>query len=327
MTFSEDHVEMHELISRRLDEDLSDIEGQRLDAHLRTCLPCQRLADEMNIAITQLRASSPQRLSPERRLRIEKDLEQDGYMNTRLPLGQRISRFLVSLTETPPRLAWGISSLMVIVGVGLVLYSGQTPERRSRSISSTSRAPERLLEKGAAPEQTIPSISSTHRPSTHGSDEAHKSAYKHWHLYYDQHRLPDFIDGVRIGRVSEKTEHIAYLGNGSIVWPGDRLSLQVLRGPEWTSVWAILVASDGAKRVLDRERSSSEAISYEHFKLSDRSISYRLLLVVTPRPIDIELAVKKCLSASPNALCYTVRFELEAQKPGPPQPPNHQDNK
>lgn len=123
MTISREHEQMQELISRSLDNDLSRVERGILEEHLRTCLPCRRLAADMALAVSQLHGLAPKAVAAVRRTEIANQLERGGYMDPHPPLGYRLAK------AAPKRLAWAISSILVVAGGGLALYSTLAPER------------------------------------------------------------------------------------------------------------------------------------------------------------------------------------------------------
>ena len=293
MTFSQIHEQMYELISRRIDEDLSDSENQLLDDHLRTCSPCRRHSDEMNIAITQLRAFSPKRLSTDRRLKIDKNFEQDGYISTHLPLGQRISRFLVSLTKTPPRLAWAASSIVAIAGLGIVLYSGRAPDQTSRSATSATSQP------------------------TRGSDGSRESVYNHWRPRADEHKDRVAISGVRIRTISHKTGMQRELYDGAVIWEGDQIYIKIKDDyPNEIYLSATVIASVGGPSLLLTEQERVlPGKELGPFTITGHLGAQSLILVATKRITDTRIAINECLSAQRNGLCHTVRFELAAREP------------
>lgn len=137
MTVSRDHEQMQEMISRRLDNDLSRIERGILDEHLRTCVPCRRLAADMEKAVSRLREVAPKAMAAPRRVEIANQLEAGGYMEAHPPLWHRIAQYGLTLARTPKRLAWAMSSVLLISGSGILLRFALTPSVSPPSPSVT----------------------------------------------------------------------------------------------------------------------------------------------------------------------------------------------
>ncbi len=308
MTFSEDHEEMHELISRRLDEDLSDIEGQRLDAHLRTCLPCQRLAYEMNIAITQLRAAVPNRLSADNRSEIDKDLARGRYISTRLPLGQRLVRSFALLTKPFPRFAWGIRALMLIVCVGLVLHSGKAPQGPSRSsslaklvsMSGTDIVGEPIWIEG---EPTFNQRWSNSDLYDHSRDASTQS---------DSHSAPKWP--IEVIRQSHATKKHSIVKEDELIQTGDSLYIRLLKTDLMEAyVSAFLVAIDGSSRVLIRQKEVLAGDELGPIAIPSTSGMTKLVIAVAKLPIEIRSLAGECRINTSTLWCFSIRLNDETQ--------------
>ena len=308
MTHSQVHEQMHELISRRLDADLSVIESQKLDDHLRLCSPCRQFSDEMNIAITQLRGYSQKSLSPERRLRIEKDLEQDGYMSSRLPLGQRISRFLVSLTRTPPRLAWSISALVLIIGVGLALHSGQAPQGPSRSSSQPHRVSMSNTDFVGQPKWAYGDPTSFQQWDGPNWLELPRDASTQFKSY-SASKWP-----IEVRRQSHASKKQSIVNEDELIQIGDYIYIKLLKTDLAEAyVSAFLVAIDGSSHVLIRQQEVLAGHELGPIEIPSTSGMQKLVFVVAKLPVEIRSLAGECRINTSTLWCFSIGLKDETQ--------------
>lgn len=119
--------QFEEMVSARLDGELSCDEGKILEAHLETCPACRQLAADLDIMRGELHKDDTAEMSPETQRAILKATISGTW------------RAVPGYYLIPRRVLWATAAVVVLAGVSLV--TGVLPIKKKQGVTPPTVAP------------------------------------------------------------------------------------------------------------------------------------------------------------------------------------------